>query len=80
MNTSQKQQRERSNRLSMQYNKKPIQYNKVSATSVLRTMPYQMIKEYVADLEKHIQNYGESNDRTLQLLDKAKDVLANWEK
>ena len=79
MTTSQKNLRERANRLSSQFNKTSITYNKVSALSVLRTMPYEMLKQYVFDLSNHINNYGESNDRTIQLLEKAKNILANWE-
>lgn len=80
MKVSQKDSRERANRLSMQYNKMPITYNKVSALSVFRTMPYQMLKDYTLDLKNHIQTYGESNDRTFQLLDKAEEILSHWEK
>lgn len=79
MKTNQKKDRELTNRLSIRYNNKPIQYNKVSALSVLRTMPYDILKLYVSGLENHIKLFGESNDRTLQLLAKAKSVLTNWE-
>lgn len=79
MKTEQIKNRERANRLSMQCNKTAIKYNKVSAMSVLRTMPYEILKAYVADLDSHIIIYGESNDRTMQLLDRAKEVLNNWE-
>ena len=79
MKAIQKHNRARANRLSMQFNQRPITYNKVSALSVLRTMPIEMLRSYIDDLGSHIEMYGESNDRTLQLLEKAETVLRTWE-